>query len=49
MYKSAIFIPITDSAIATVVSNHQLTSASNYTDMLNRRRLLQESQIQTNF
>lgn len=50
MYKSIIFLPITDAAIATVTSNHQLTTSSSYVDILNRRTLLEEKQnIRTNF
>lgn len=50
MYKSAIFMPITDAGIATVVSNHQLVTERNYIDILNRRKQLMESQrIPTNF
>lgn len=50
MYKSAIFMPITDAGIATVVTNHQISHESNYTDILNKRKQLVESQnIPTNF
>lgn len=50
MYKSAIFMPITDARIATVVTNHQILNESNYTDILNKRKQLVESQsIPTNF
>lgn len=50
MYKSVIFLPITDAAIATVTSNHQLTNSNNYVDMNNRRNVIEERQsIQTNF
>jgi hypothetical protein len=50
MYKSIIFLPITDAAIATVTSNHQLTSSNNFVDILNKRNIAEERQsIQTNF
>lgn len=50
MYKSAIFMPITDAGVATVVSGHQLVDRDKYIDILNRRQLVAESQrIQTNF
>ena len=50
MYKSAIFMPITDAGIATVVSNHQILNENNYIDILNKRQQLVESQsIPTNF
>ena len=50
MYKSIIFMPITDAAIATVTSNHQLTNSNNYVDMNNKRNIAEARQsIQTNF
>jgi hypothetical protein len=50
MYKSVIFLPITDAAIATVTSNHQLTNSNNYVDINNRRNVIEARQsIQTNF
>lgn len=50
MYKSVIFLPITDAAIATVTSNHQLTNSNNYVDINNRRSVIEARQsIQTNF
>lgn len=50
MYKSIIFLPITDEAIATVTSNHELTSSDNYVNMNNRIRVKEERQsIKTTF
>lgn len=50
MYKSAIFMPITDAGIATVVSNHEISPESDYIDILNKRQHLMESRgIKTNF
>lgn len=50
MYKSAIFMPITDTAIASVVSNHEIIDKENYRDILNKRQLKEETQtIKTNF
>ena len=48
MYKSAIFIPISDPAVATVTSGHEKVPEEYMFDIQNRSRLLQESRIRTN-
>lgn len=49
MYKSAIFIPISDPAVATVTSGHEKVPEEYMFDIQNRNRLLQESRIRTNW
>lgn len=41
MYKSAIFIPIIDTGIATVVTGHELVDKDSMRDIYNRRNLQQ--------
>lgn len=50
MYKSAIFMPMMDSKLATIATTHERTSEANYIDILNQDRLRREQRsIKTNF
>lgn len=50
MYKSAIFMPITDVGIATVTTNHEMTSKENYINIEQRRQHAAEAAgVRTNF
>lgn len=50
MYKGMIFMPMHDSKLATVASNHEIGSASEYRDIYNQANLKKQQQsIKANF
>lgn len=50
LYKGMIFMPMHDSKLATVATNHELAHSSDYRDILNQANLKRQAQgIKTNF
>lgn len=50
LYKGMIFMPMHDSKLATVATNHELANSSDYRDILNQAKLKRQRQsIKTNF